>query len=283
MGERAAPRVPRAGVTSENVAERYGITRAQQDEMAARSHRRAAAAQASGRFADEIVPVKTLWKDPKTVRAVRHGDASLPLPLSLPAAPRCVLRVPALLHLIRASVSRPPWTGGSPWQSCGAELRFHCNDEGCCLVRPCSTMLASRHSRSHRTLVMRVTRSRASAPIENCGVFSRGSSPVLTFRHAIQGEEKEIVVDKDDGVRPGVTPQALGSLKAVFKKNGTTTAGNSSQVRFLRCFFDVCATVAWLCQVLATRSCCTAAGALPLDNAFSSSATPLWSPWSVRP
>ena len=39
------------------------------------------------------------------------------------------------------------------------------------------------------------------------------------------------MVDKDDGVRPGVTPQALGGLKAVFKKNGTTTAGNSSQVR----------------------------------------------------
>ena len=59
-----------AGMTSENVAERYGITRAQQDELAARSHNRAAAAQASGRFADEIVPVKTTWKDPKTVRAL---------------------------------------------------------------------------------------------------------------------------------------------------------------------------------------------------------------------
>jgi acetyl-CoA acetyltransferase len=56
-----------AGVTSENVAERYGITRAQQDELSARSHRRAAAARASGRFKDEIVPVHTIWKDPKTV------------------------------------------------------------------------------------------------------------------------------------------------------------------------------------------------------------------------
>lgn len=56
-----------AGVTSENVAEKYGITRAQQDELAARSHKRAAAARSSGRFRDEIVPVKTIWKDPKTV------------------------------------------------------------------------------------------------------------------------------------------------------------------------------------------------------------------------
>lgn len=59
----------RAGVTSENVAERFGITRAEQDELAVRSHKRAAAARASGRFRDEIVPVKTIWKDPKTVSA----------------------------------------------------------------------------------------------------------------------------------------------------------------------------------------------------------------------
>ena len=56
-----------AGVTSENVAARYGISRAQQDEMAARSHKRAAEARASGRFKDEIVPVKTVLKD-KEVR-----------------------------------------------------------------------------------------------------------------------------------------------------------------------------------------------------------------------
>ena len=45
-----------------------------------------------------------------------------------------------------------------------------------------------------------------------------------------QGDEKEIVVGEDDGIRPGVTPAALGGLKPVFKKGGTTTAGNSSQV-----------------------------------------------------
>ena len=47
----------------------------------------------------------------------------------------------------------------------------------------------------------------------------------------MQGEEKEICVDKDDGIREGVTAKALGALKPVFKRNGTTTAGNSSQVR----------------------------------------------------
>ena len=46
----------------------------------------------------------------------------------------------------------------------------------------------------------------------------------------MQGNEKDIVVSEDDGIRPGVTPQALAALKPVFKKGGTTTAGNSSQV-----------------------------------------------------
>ena len=43
--------------TAEIVADRYGVTRAAQDEFSAESQRRAAAAQAEGRFADEIVPI----------------------------------------------------------------------------------------------------------------------------------------------------------------------------------------------------------------------------------
>jgi acetyl-CoA acyltransferase len=47
------------GETAENVAERYGVSRERQDEFALRSHQRAAAAQAAGRFVDEIIPVST--------------------------------------------------------------------------------------------------------------------------------------------------------------------------------------------------------------------------------
>ena len=43
--------------TAENLRREYGISRAEQDEFAVRSHRRAAAARDEGRFADEIVPV----------------------------------------------------------------------------------------------------------------------------------------------------------------------------------------------------------------------------------
>jgi acetyl-CoA C-acetyltransferase len=45
------------GVTAENVAVRYEVTREQQDAFAAESQARAAAAISSGRFKDEIVPV----------------------------------------------------------------------------------------------------------------------------------------------------------------------------------------------------------------------------------
>ncbi len=53
------------GNTAENVAQRWQITREQQDQLAQRSQARAEAAQKSGRFKDEIVPVKI---------ATRKGD-----------------------------------------------------------------------------------------------------------------------------------------------------------------------------------------------------------------
>lgn len=45
------------GLTAENIAERFGISRQEQDELGALSHSRALAAIADGRFKDEIVPV----------------------------------------------------------------------------------------------------------------------------------------------------------------------------------------------------------------------------------
>jgi acetyl-CoA C-acetyltransferase len=45
------------GVTAENVAKQYGITRAMQDALALASQQKAAAAQDAGRFKDEIVSI----------------------------------------------------------------------------------------------------------------------------------------------------------------------------------------------------------------------------------
>jgi 3-oxoadipyl-CoA thiolase len=46
------------GETAENVAERYGISREEQDRFALQSHSRAVAATTEGRFADELVPIE---------------------------------------------------------------------------------------------------------------------------------------------------------------------------------------------------------------------------------
>ena len=45
------------GNAGECVADTYKVTRDQQDEYSAESHRKAAAAQAAGKFSDEILPV----------------------------------------------------------------------------------------------------------------------------------------------------------------------------------------------------------------------------------
>ncbi|KAK8115857.1 3-ketoacyl-CoA thiolase 2 peroxisomal [Apiospora sp. TS-2023a] len=103
------------GLTSENVAARYGVGRKEQDEFAVESHRRAAKAQAAGAFAQEIVKVHTRFQE----------------------------------------------------------------------------------------------------------VDKQGNKV---------GEEKQIEVTQDDGIRAGATLEALAKLKPAFKADGTSTAGNSSQV-----------------------------------------------------
>ncbi|MGH9014534.1 MAG: acetyl-CoA C-acetyltransferase [Acidimicrobiia bacterium] len=39
-----------------------------------------------------------------------------------------------------------------------------------------------------------------------------------------------IVIDTDEGVRPGTTPESLGALRPAFSKDGAITAGNASQI-----------------------------------------------------
>jgi acetyl-CoA acyltransferase len=79
------PRVPKIaerttgqvmGEAAEEMAKRNEIPREAQDELAVRSHHRAAAAIASGRFADEIVPVETEGKRVYTDTIVR-ADTSV--------------------------------------------------------------------------------------------------------------------------------------------------------------------------------------------------------------
>ncbi len=62
--------------TSDNLARKYGITRAQQDEFALRSHERANAANTNGRFAREVVPVEV--KAGKKSTVVEKDDHLFP-------------------------------------------------------------------------------------------------------------------------------------------------------------------------------------------------------------
>src|SRR5690242_6959144 len=50
------------GITAENVAEKWGITRQAQDELAIQSHKRAAAAIAAGYFKEQILPIESKVK-----------------------------------------------------------------------------------------------------------------------------------------------------------------------------------------------------------------------------
>jgi acetyl-CoA C-acetyltransferase len=68
------------GITAENIAERWGVTREDQDALAVESHQRAAAAQAAGRFKDQILPVELKSRKGSTMFEVDEhirADASL--------------------------------------------------------------------------------------------------------------------------------------------------------------------------------------------------------------
>ena len=55
-------------------------------------------------------------------------------------------------------------------------------------------------------------------------------APEITPVSVPQRKGEPILVDTDEGVRPGTTPEALGKLKPAFSKDGTITAGNASQI-----------------------------------------------------
>jgi acetyl-CoA C-acetyltransferase len=77
------------GITAENIASRYGISREAQDELALMSHQRAMAAIANGTTADEIVPVVIPQKKGQPVvfaRDERPMETSLEKMAKLPTA-----------------------------------------------------------------------------------------------------------------------------------------------------------------------------------------------------
>ncbi|MFS8038010.1 thiolase family protein [Xanthobacter sp. AM11] len=60
------------GETAENVAAKWQITRADQDAFALKSHQKASAAEADGRFRDEIVPIRINGRSAEKDGCIRH-------------------------------------------------------------------------------------------------------------------------------------------------------------------------------------------------------------------
>jgi acetyl-CoA C-acetyltransferase len=71
-------------------------------------------------------------------------------------------------------------------------------------------------ARSHERAANAIKDGRLAAEIVTVPVPQRKGDPIL--------------VEHDEGVRPGTTVESLGALRPAFDKNGTVTAGNASQL-----------------------------------------------------
>ena len=105
------------GLTAENVAAKYGITREQADEFSLYSHKKALAAIASGKFKDEIVPVEIKIT---AVANGANGHAAKPKTTStifeMDEGPRADTSLEALAKLKPAFHARGTSTAGNSSQ-----------------------------------------------------------------------------------------------------------------------------------------------------------------------
>lgn len=62
------------------------------------------------------------------------------------------------------------------------------------------------------------------------GLFDAEIIPLTVTVLDAEDNESKIVVDKDDGIRRGVTAESLSKIKPAFSKTGASHAGNSSQI-----------------------------------------------------
>ncbi|NWW33057.1 THIKB thiolase, partial [Panurus biarmicus] len=68
------------------------------------------------------------------------------------------------------------------------------------------------------------------AKAQQMGLFKTEIVPVKTTVADNEGNKKTIIVHQDEGIRPSTTLEGLAKLKPAFKEDGSTTAGNASQV-----------------------------------------------------
>jgi acetyl-CoA acyltransferase len=113
------------GMTAENVAREFKITREDQDTFAVESHRRAIAAQREGRFTDEIVPINLTREVYEDGRAVERTVSLL-----ADEGPRADTSPESLVKLNPAFTATGSVTAGNASQiSDGAAAVFLASDE----------------------------------------------------------------------------------------------------------------------------------------------------------
>jgi len=108
------------GLTAENVARKYGITREQADEFSLASHKKALAAIAAGKFRDEIVPVEvsvTALPNGNGANGRAHKVQTSTLLFDTDEGPRADTSMEALARLKPAFHARGTVTAGNSSQT----------------------------------------------------------------------------------------------------------------------------------------------------------------------
>jgi acetyl-CoA acyltransferase len=114
------------GLTAERLAKHYEITREQADAFALRSHQRALAAQAEGRFAEEIVPVHVVFTAPNGNSKTNRTEVDF----KVDEGPRADTSLEALAKLKAAFHAKGTVTAGNSSQtSDGAAAAVVMSDE----------------------------------------------------------------------------------------------------------------------------------------------------------
>ncbi|HEY1496404.1 MAG TPA: acetyl-CoA C-acyltransferase [Candidatus Solibacter sp.] len=101
------------GLTAERVAKHYGISREQADEFALASHTKALAAQAAGRFVQEIVPVPVTFSAPDAKSKIRRTE----MQFNIDEGPRADTSMEALGKLKAAFHAKGTVTAGNSSQT----------------------------------------------------------------------------------------------------------------------------------------------------------------------
>ncbi|PVV00274.1 hypothetical protein BB560_005351 [Smittium megazygosporum] len=84
-------------------------------------------------------------------------------------------------------------------------------------------------TRSKQDSLAAASHARAAAA-QRKGNFRDEIVPVATTIIDKDGTKRSVIISQDEGIRPETTVASLGKLKPVFKADGSTTAGNASQI-----------------------------------------------------